>query len=139
MFAALGELLLVIGAMGAVFASVFQFVLMRWAFRQRSESTPIEQRIERLTTSLTETAQVAQQIEDEVNERRRLAEELRQDVETYNRIKELNREQVEAITQVVEEAATGEARRSFWRGVAINFGFFVLGAVVSVIAQLALG
>lgn len=80
-----------------------------------------------------------QQIETEMNERRHLADQLREDVETYNHLKELNQEQIEAITQVVEDAATSEARRSFYGGIAVNFGFFVLGAVVSIVTTLLLG
>ncbi len=107
--------------------------------RRRGTETTVEERIDRLTTSLTEAARAIQQIESEMNERRVLAEELQRDVETYNRLKELNQQQIEAITQVVGEAATGEARRSFRSGLVANFAFFILGAIVSIIAQLVIG
>ena len=90
--------------------------VLSWRRRQQQQGktaeTTVEQRIDRLTTTLNQAARTMQQIETEMNERRRLVDQLREDVETYNRLKELNQEQIEAITQVVENAATGEARRS---------------------------
>ncbi len=124
-------------ASGAALVWLLQ-ALRLWRQRERETEPTVEQRIDRLTSALTEASRAIQQIESEMNERRHLAEELQRDVETYNRLKELNQQQIEAITQVVGEAATGEARRSFWYGVAVNFGFFLLGATVSIIVQLVI-
>ena len=127
-----------ITAMVGVLTSTVVGLLIRRQQGTTAETT-VEQRIDRLTTTLNEAARTMQQIETEMNERRHLADQLRNDVETYNRLKELNQEQIEAITQVVEDAATSEARRSFYGGIVVNFGFFVLGAVVSVVTTLLLG
>lgn len=122
----------------ALAAGLYQVFIESRRARRRETRATIEERIRFLTNSLTVAAQTIQEIENEVNERRTLVAELKRDVETYNRLKEFNQSQIEAITQVVGEAATGEARRSFLYGVADNVGFFLLGAIVSIIAQLVI-
>jgi len=71
------------------------------------------------------------QIETEIDNRQALVHKLQSDIETYRQITELNQSQVEAVAQLLRGELRKESHRSFWRNVAINFGFFVLGAVVS--------
>lgn len=93
----------------------------------------VEQRITRLTTALSESAHVIQQIEAEIEERRKTVDTLRQDAETYEKLKEVSREDVEAVSQILETQLRSEGRRSILMNTLINFVlsavFFTLGIV----------
>jgi septal ring factor EnvC (AmiA/AmiB activator) len=95
-----------------------------------------QQRVQRLTSALTEATRTISDIEQELRERQSTVERLRHEIETYERLKDMNEEEVEAVVDVLGVPLRREARRSFWVNAAMNFGFFVLGAVVSIITTL---
>lgn len=126
------ELLVIVGSAAAAgaFLSAFVELLRRFLGKKREEET-IEQRIERLTVSLGEATQLINQIGGEIENRHALVAKLQSDIETYKQIKELSQTQVESVAQLLRGELRKEGQRSFWRNVAVNFGFFVLGAIVS--------
>ncbi len=123
------SILLAVTATGAVAAALSEFV-QRY-FRKKREEETIEQRIERLSTSLSEAVGLINQIEEEITSRQALVDKLRSDIETYNNLVSLKQTEVEAVAQVLRRELRTEGRHFFWRGVAVNFLFFVLGAVAS--------
>jgi hypothetical protein len=131
---ALVSVITVIGLLFATFASLLQ---ARRRIHTRGETT--EQRVNRLTSALTEATRTIEEIEREMRERQSTVDRLRRDAETYERLKEVNREEVEAVAEVLDVRLQKEGRRSFWVNVAMNFGFFVLGAVVSIITTPLIG
>jgi uncharacterized coiled-coil protein SlyX len=67
----------------------------------------LEQRAGSLTTALSDSAHVIQEIETDIEARREIAEKMQNDIEIYERIKDLNCSEVEAVAQAVE----GEDRK----------------------------
>jgi len=96
---------------------------------ERGETT--EQRVNRLTNSLSEAVQLISQIEKEIESRRALASELQNDIETYKRVVALQQSEVEAVAQLLRGELRKQGRRSFWQNVAVNSVFFALGALLS--------
>jgi ABC-type multidrug transport system fused ATPase/permease subunit len=128
----------VIGVLGAVLGA---FVSHRAAQRGlRSEGgRSIEQRINRLSSALSESAHVIQVVEAEIKERSELVEKLRRDAETYEQLKNMNREEAEAVAQALRGELKTEGRRSFWSNAAMNFLFFVLGVGTTVALSILFG
>jgi len=131
---------LLIGILAAALTAFVTYSLNR-ARRQRvlEDSEPIEQRLDRLTTALSEAGHVIGEIQTEVEKRRAVVDRLRQDAETYQRLIEVNREELEAVAQVLGGELRKEGRRSFWVNLGTNFAFFALGAVVSVATTYVFG
>jgi t-SNARE complex subunit (syntaxin) len=103
--------------------------------KQRSPKTQgtIEDRIKQLTSSLQESTKLISQVESEISERSALVEKLKKDSETYEQIVKLKEADVEAIAQLLRGELKKEGNRSFWKGVAVNFLFFIFGLVGSII------
>ena len=119
----------IIAILGAL-ASLIGTIIERFAKRRKKEET-IEDRVGKLTSSIREAVSLIAQIETEINKRSTLAEKLKADVEYYNKLKIINSSEIEAIAQVLRSELHTEGTRSFWKSVALNFVFFLLGAVVS--------
>lgn len=122
---------LIIGVLTAVFGAAVGVETARRYLRMKHEEETVERRIQRLSTSLKEAVGLINQIEEEIKSRQALVKKLKSDIETYNSIVSLKRTEVEAVAQVLRKELKKEGRRSFWRGIAVNFAFFVLGAVAS--------
>ena len=125
---------LMIVPMGVAIISIIQFIL---GIRKRGKEETVQDRIQKLTTSLREAAELISNIESEVKGRSALADKLQSDVETYNKIVQLKKPEVEAVAQLLREELKREGKRSFWKGFAMNFVFFLLGAITAVIITLA--
>jgi hypothetical protein len=124
---------IVLGVLGAIL-SVLQVALDRPADSKTGETT--EDRVKRLSRSLKEAVALISQIETEIKDRTALAEKLQNDVKTYNQLVQIKKPEVEAVAQLLRGELRSEGRKTFWRGVAVNFIFFVLGASASVVATM---
>lgn len=123
-------IVVIAGSLGAVISALYPALFLRSKGRKREEAT-IESRITKLTESLREAAGFVTSIENEIKAREALVNKLKKDIKTYEQIKELNSSQVESIAQVLRGELKQEGRRSFWHNFAMNFGFFILGGLVS--------
>jgi predicted PurR-regulated permease PerM len=112
-------------------ASLVGEILRRFVQRRNPRSQTINARVDALTKSLRDAAHLIGTIEAEVRTRSNLAEKLRADVEHYDKIKQVSAAEIEAIAQVFRGELQAEGTKSFWKGVAVNFVFFLLGAASS--------
>jgi hypothetical protein len=78
-------------------------------------------------------------MQKEIEERRAMVDNLRNDAETYRRLRDVNQKELEAVAQVLGGELRREGRRSFWVNFATNFGFFILGAAVSIATTYLIG
>jgi hypothetical protein len=117
-----------ISILGGLFSIIWGIFVMR---KSPSQDDTIEHRVRRLTTSLEEATALISNIESEIRARSKLATQLQQDIDQYNKLVEVKKPEVEAIAQLLRGELRREGRVTFWKGVAINFIFFVLGATAS--------
>jgi t-SNARE complex subunit (syntaxin) len=103
--------------------------MRRWLAKSKEQTYTVEDRIRILSHSLTEVTNLISQIESEVKTRSELVEKLKKDAELYNKLVEINKPEVEAIAQLLRGELKQESKKNFWLGVAVNFVFFVLGAL----------
>jgi hypothetical protein len=96
---------------------------------QRPEG--IDERVIRLTEALKQTVGVIGEINKEIEARSRLAAGLQDDIQRYKELATVKRSAAEAVARTIRCEIRSESRRTFARDVALNFLFFVLGAVVS--------
>jgi len=122
------------GLIGAI-ASIFGEIISE---KRKSKKESVEERINRLTSSLRESSELIGKIESEIQERSALVQKLKSDAETYNEIVKLKESEVEAVAQLLRGELKKEGKRSFWQGVAVNFVFFVLGVIASIVLGLLL-
>jgi flagellar biosynthesis/type III secretory pathway M-ring protein FliF/YscJ len=133
---------LIAAAFGA-FGSIVAAVLTVWIRRRRlgiaGGAVTTEQRIARLTTALSESSHVIQEIEAEMKDRTELVEKLKRDAETYERLRNINREEAEAVAQALGGELRKEGRRSLLTNFFMNFGFFVLGVATTIALSMYFG
>jgi len=101
--------------------------------KKKGTKETLDERIERLTKSLTEATHLVGNIQNEIEERHKLVTKLQRDIDTYNKIASLKSDEVEAVAQVLRSELKSEGKKSFWQGVAINFVFFALGAILTLL------
>jgi hypothetical protein len=124
--AAIGAILSAIGSVANASGSLTEMIFGR----EKKEET-IEDRVLRLTKALTEATTLISNIEGEIKARSALAIQLQQDIDQYNQLVELKKPEAEAVAQLLRGELQKESRSSFWKGFALNFLFFVLGAAAS--------
>lgn len=100
-------------------------------WRQIYPSGSIEERAEDLSRSLKEASRLVDQMQSDIQSRQAIVTKLRNDLATYDKLAALKKEEVEAVAQALRGEIDRNARRSFWEGVGVNFGFFFLGVIAS--------
>jgi peptidoglycan hydrolase CwlO-like protein len=100
--------------------------------RDKAEET-LEHRVEQLSKALSNATALISDIEKEITSRHALATKLESDLETYNHLVELKRSEVEAVAQLLRGELRSQERRGFWQEVLVNFVFFVLGVVTTLL------
>lgn len=121
-----------IAAIGGAVATLGKIITQFLLDEHREEKTEtIEDRVSKLTRALQETTSLINNIEQEIKARSELATQLQEDAERYKQIVELKKPEVEAVAQLLRGELKAESSKSFWKGVFVNFIFFLLGAAAS--------
>jgi flagellar biosynthesis/type III secretory pathway M-ring protein FliF/YscJ len=129
-----------IGGVSAITGAAISFLgARRLSIRRETSEATTEQRIARLTTALSESSSVIQEIETEMKDRTELVEKLKRDAETYERLRNINREEAEAVAQALGGELRKEGRRSLLTNLFMNFGFFVLGVATTIALRILFG
>ena len=115
------------GTISSVLVSLFEIYVLK---KYRRPET-LEIRINKLSSALRESSKLVAEVEGEISKRQELVTELQRDAERYQKLVALNKEQVDAVAQLLQGELRKEGTKSFWKGVVVNFVFFVLGAVFS--------
>jgi len=132
-------LLLLTVAIANVIVGAFSSIFLELLGREnKSKKESVEERINKLTYSLRESSALVGQIESEIQERSALVQKLKNDAETYEQIVKLKASEVEAVAQIVRGELKKEGQRSFWQSVGMNFFFYVLGAITSILIGIML-
>ncbi|MDZ4202068.1 MAG: hypothetical protein U1C96_08010 [Gallionella sp.] len=115
------------GVAAAAASGAFQSFFEKKGKKQET----LEDRINKLTAALKESSQLVAAVEEEIQSRQQLVSELQKDAEKYQKLISLNQEQVEAVAQLLQGELRKENNKSFWKGVIVNFVFFIMGAGLS--------
>jgi hypothetical protein len=103
----------------------------------------VPERVDRLTATLADAmralAATSEELQQEVDRGQQLVAKLEADARTYEELARVNRVQAEAVATLVRSELETEGRRSFWKGFAMNLGFFLAGVVVSVLVPAVFG
>jgi arginine/ornithine N-succinyltransferase beta subunit len=103
----------------------------------------VQERVDRLTGTLRDAMRVlaatSEELQQEVDRGQQLVAKLEADARTYEELARVNRAQAEAVAVLVRGELETEGRRSFWKQFGMNFGFFLAGAVVSVLVPAVFG
>jgi hypothetical protein len=117
-----------LGAIASILLGAYQAY---FETQRQGKGETIEDRVSRLTRSLEEATALIGNIESEIQARSDLATQLQEDLDRYNKLVEIKKPEVEAIAQLLRGELQKEGRSTFWKGVLVNFLFFVLGAAAS--------
>jgi hypothetical protein len=130
-----------IGALGSIVSAALTLWLQqrRQSAQRGTTEETTEQRIARLTTALSESSRVIQEIEEEMKDRTELVEKLKEDADRYERLSNINREEAEAVAQALGGELRKEGRRSLLTNFLMNFGFFVLGVAATLVLSTYFG
>jgi t-SNARE complex subunit (syntaxin) len=130
-----------IGALGSIASAALTLRLQRRRQSAQRGTTEenTEQRIARLTTALSESSHVIQEIEEEMKDRTELVEKLKEDADRYERLSNINREEAEAVAQALGGELRKEGRRSLLTNFLMNFVFFVLGVATTIVLSILFG
>jgi hypothetical protein len=125
------EILITLAAgITASLAGSLLYSVVHRLFPRRRHEEGIQERVKRLTKSLEEATSLIANIEAEITARSTLATQLQKDIDQYNKLVELKKPEVEAVAQLLRGELKKENRGSFWKGFAVNFVFFILGACI---------
>ena len=113
-----------------IIANILTEVLRLRKLIKKGEETTV-QRVNKLSKSLSQSAQLIDEILTEIDARQKLVDKLQKDTETYDKIAELKSSEVEAISQLLRGEIRKDGRRSFLQNIIINFTFFCAGIVVT--------
>ena len=116
------------GAVATILAAVIELGFKK--FKKGGKQT-LDDRISKLTSALKSSSKLISEVESEIESRHKLVQELQKDAEKYENLVSMNKEQVDAVAQLLQGELRKEGNASFWKGLAANFVFFVLGAGVS--------
>ncbi len=121
----------VITLSSALAASFIAGVIKGFFENKTKKEETLEDRINKLTAALKESSHLVSEVESEIQTRQKLVQELQKDAEKYEKLISLNQEQVDAVAQLLQGELRKEGNASFWKGVAVNSVFFVMGAALS--------
>ena len=109
----------------------------------RASGERVQERVDRLTETLRDAmralAATSEELQQEVDQGQQLVAKLQADAHRYEELTRVNRAQAEAVAVLMRAELEAEGRRSFWKGFAMNFGFFLAGVVVSVLLPAVFG
>jgi thiamine biosynthesis lipoprotein ApbE len=133
----------VTAGVGALLSALAAWSEARMRRRSRASGERVQERVDRLTGTLRDAmsalATTSEELQQEVDQGQQLVARLQADARTYEELARVNRTQAEAVATLVRGELATEGRRSFWKGFAMNLGFFVAGVVVSVVIAAVFG
>ncbi len=109
-----------------IFGTIYSFIENKGIKKET-----LEDRIIKLTTALKESSQLVTEVETEIQSRQQLVSELQNDAEKYQKLISINQEQVDAVAQLLQGVLRKDSNKSFWKGVIMNFVFFIMGSGLS--------
>lgn len=121
--------------LGVSSSIVYELVSTVLRKKKESEEDNITSRIEKVTKVLDGSAQEINVLQIELEQRIKLVEKLQEEAKEAENIITLTEAQVKAVKTTLNKELQKESRKSFWQGVAVNFIFFILGALVSYIVS----
>lgn len=121
--------------LGVSSSIVYELVSTVLRKKKESEEDNITSRIEKVTKVLDGSAQEINVLQIELEKRIKLVEKLQEEAKEAENIITLTEAQVKAVKTTLNKELQKESRKSFWQGVAVNFIFFILGALVSYIVS----
>ncbi len=119
-------------------ASAIAGAIQSFFSRKEEKEETLEDRINKLTSALKESSHLVTEVEKEISSRQQLVLELQKDAEKYEKLVSINQEQVDAVAQLLQGELRKEGNKSFWKGIIVNFVFFILGAGVSIAISVSL-
>ena len=125
----------VCGILGVSASMVYELISTIKKRKSESKEDNITSQIKRVSKVLEDSVQEINSLQIELEKRIELVEKLQKEAKDAENIISLTEDQVKAIRTTLNNELQKESRKSFWKGVAINFVFFVLGALASYIVS----
>lgn len=120
-------------ATGATTSIIYQFIDR---YRNKGIQKPdISDRIKTVTDVLSKSMNDLESLQKELEQRIKLVDKLKAEADQAEQIISMTEEQVTAIRKALNQELQKEGKKSFWQGVAVNFVFFILGAIASYIVS----
>jgi hypothetical protein len=112
----------------------------REALRREGEPQTLDARLRALASASGEVSRLAKEVEVEAEAQLLLAKTATEEARRSQALASLNQEQSEAVSQLVRQGMADEGklgrRVDFWKSLAVNSGFFILGILASVVVTL---
>ncbi len=123
----------VISAIAAIsVGAAVSFIGEYFKKKKKPEETPeLNVRVIELTKSLSQSTSLIAEIQEEIKRRHDLVTKLKNDTEHYETISKLKEKEIEAVAQLLKGIVSNDSKNSFYKGVLVNFIFFVMGVGAS--------
>ena len=130
------ELVQMLGMMtGTGGLAAFFFELLVRKSKKNQQEVDISDRIKSVTDVLSNSMNELDSLQKELEQRIELVDKLKAEADQAEQIISMTEEQVNAIRKTLNQELQKEGKKSFWQGVAVNFVFFLLGAIASYIVS----
>lgn len=138
----IAETLTLVSTTGAFLSVIYQCIKTYTYIKKGKPKIEISDRIKSVTDRIKSVTDVLSNSMDELDslqkeleQRIKLVDKLKAEADQAEQIISMTEEQVNAIRKTLNQELQKEGKKSFWQGVAVNFVFFLLGAIASYIVS----
>ena len=127
------DVLSIITLAGGLLSIFFPLLLSKNVPKEdlKKEQKDTAAKIEDISNVLSKSAQDIITIEQELQQRIKKVNELKNQATQAEHLLSISQDQVSAIQQSINQELNKDSKKNFWKSVAVNFVFFLLGAIVS--------
>ena len=90
----------------------------------------LEQRLETAAAQMTSSRELLDGVERELEARQASLVRLRAETQEWRDLARIKKSEADAVSRLLRREVDRSGRRSFWQGLALNVGFFLLGLTV---------
>lgn len=124
-------LLVSLSLVGAGAAFLGEYLRGRKESSENQGKVDLAHRVKILTESLNTSTSFISEIQEEIEKRHELVTKLQKDTEHYETLSKLKEKDTEAVAQLLQGIVNQGSQRSFYKGVLVNFVFFIMGVGAS--------
>jgi hypothetical protein len=127
----------IIIALAAIAASAVSQRAIKWSRGPATARVPtLEDRLDQLSKTMKESAQLLEQVSSEIAARALAAERIKEEAYAAERLAAFNDEAREAVARLVRSEVKADSRHMFRLGLLANAGFFLFGVLATITVAL---
>ena len=126
---------LITAVLGSTFSILFSTIQAEIRKKRETKNDDVAERIKIVAEKLLSTSDELNDVQMQLEKRIIFVNEIKAQAEEAEQLLNLRKSEVDAIRTTLAKELKYEGKISFWKGVAVNFLFFIGGSIVSLLAS----